>query len=199
LNSLLEIFIVNGANRMVMKIRMNSSAGKMSRHALGLALVVMAGSFSGCATPPPAPDPGPVTRTGTGIISSLVAVPVGYETFYLAGMTGTLPAPAGSPPGTPGPNSGDTEAQAVRTIEKIKATLAEQHLTLGDIVMMHAYLSADPATGHGDFKGWTAAYTKYFGTPEQPNKPSRTSVTVVLGDDATKIEIETIAVRKAKT
>jgi enamine deaminase RidA (YjgF/YER057c/UK114 family) len=182
---------------MVMEIGVNGSVARICRHVVGLALVVTAGSFSGCATP--APAAGPVTRTGTGIISSLVAVPVGYETFYLAGMTGTLSAPEGSPPGTPAPDSGDTEAQAVRTIEKIKATLAEQHLGLGDIVMMHAYLSADPATGHGDFKGWTAAYTKYFGTPEQPNKPSRTSVTVVLGNDATKIEIETIAVRKAKT
>lgn len=178
-----------------MKIGVNSSVAKITRHVVGLVLVVTAGSMSGCAIP----APGPVTRTGTGIISSVVAVPAGYETFYLAGMTGTLPAPEGSPPGTPGSDSGDTEAQAVRTLEKIKATLAEQHLTLGDIVMMHAYLSADPATGHGDFKGWTAAYTKYFGTSEQPNKPSRTSVTVVLGNDATKIEIETIAVRKPKT
>jgi hypothetical protein len=47
--------------------------------------------------------------------------------------------------------------------EKIKAALADQHLTLGAIVMMHAYLAADPAAdpaaGHGDFKGWTAART----------------------------------------
>jgi enamine deaminase RidA (YjgF/YER057c/UK114 family) len=180
---------------LAIKLRLNGSVAKISPHVVGLALVVTAGSLSGCATP----APGPVTRTGTGIISSVVAVPVGYETFYLAGMTGTLSAPEGSPSGTPAPDSGDTEAQALRTLEKIKAALAEQHLTLGDIVMMHAYLSADPTTGHGDFKGWTAAYTKYFGTPEQPNKPSRTSITAVLGNDATKIEIETIAVRKPKT
>jgi enamine deaminase RidA (YjgF/YER057c/UK114 family) len=178
-----------------MKIDWIDAVAKMSRHIAGGVLVMAAGSLSGCATP----ELGPVTRTGTGIISSLVAVPAGYETFYLSGMTGTLPVPEGSPPGTPEPDSGGTEAQALRTLEKIKTALAEQHLTLGDIVMMHAYLSADPATGHGDFKGWTAAYTKYFGTPEQPNKPSRTSVTVVLGNDATKIEIETIAVRKPRT
>ena len=182
---------------MNIKIGVNSSVAKISRQVFGLALVVAVGSLAGCATP--APGPGPVTRTGTGIISSVVVVPVGYETIYLAGMTGTLSAPDGSPPGTAAPDSGDTEAQALRALEKIKAALAEQHLTLGDIVMMHAYLSADPKTGHGDFKGWTAAYTKYFGTAEQPNKPSRTSVTVVLGNDATKIEIETIAVRKPKT
>lgn len=180
---------------MNLKSDLNSSVAKMSQRIGGLALVVTAGLLWGCASPAP---PSPVTRTGTGIISSMVVVPAGYETLYLAGMTGTLSAPEGSPPGTPAPDSGDTEAQALRTLEKIKATLAEQHLTLGDVVMMHAYLSADPTTGHGDFKGWTAAYTKYFGTAEQPNKPSRTSVTVVLGNDATKIEIETIAVRKPK-
>jgi enamine deaminase RidA (YjgF/YER057c/UK114 family) len=179
---------------MILKSDLNSSAAKMSRRVAGLTLVLAAGSLWGCTTS----APGAVTRTGTGIISSVVVIPAGYETLYLAGMTGTLSAPEGSPPGTPAPDSGDTEAQALRTLEKIKATLAEQHLTLGDIVMMHAYLSADPTTGHGDFKGWTAAYTKYFGTPDQPNKPSRTSITVVLGNDATKIEIETIAVRKPK-
>jgi enamine deaminase RidA (YjgF/YER057c/UK114 family) len=180
---------------MILKSNLNGSAAKISRRVGGLALVLTAASLCGCLTS----VPGPVTRSGTGIISSMVVVPAGYETFYLAGLTGTLSAPEGSAPGTPAPDSGDTEAQALRTLEKIKATLAEQHLTLGDIVMMHAYLSADPTTGHGDFKGWTAAYTKYFGTPEQPNKPSRTSITVVLGNDATKIEIETIAVRKPKT
>ena len=179
---------------MILKRHPNSSVGEISRRLASLALVVPASLLWGCATP----APGPVARSGTGIISSVVVVPAGYETLYLAGMTGTLSAPEGSPPGTPAPDSGDTEAQALRTLEKIKAALAEQHLTLGDVVMMHAYLSADPTTGHGDFKGWTAAYTKYFGTPEQPNKPSRTSITVVLGNDATKIEIETIAVRKPK-
>jgi enamine deaminase RidA (YjgF/YER057c/UK114 family) len=64
--------------------------------------------------------------------------------------------------------------------------------------MMHAYLAAEPATGRGDSKGWSNAYGKFFGTAEQPNKPSRTSVTVILGNPAAKIEIETIAVRKPK-
>jgi enamine deaminase RidA (YjgF/YER057c/UK114 family) len=131
------------------------------------------------------------------MISSAVVVPAGYETIYLAGMTGTLPVPEGAPAGTPGPESGNTETQAVRALDKIKDTLAEQHLTLADVVMMHAYLSPDPAMGgRSDFAGWTAAYTKYFGTAQQPNKPSRTTVTVTLGTPQTRIEIEVIAVRK---
>ena len=151
-----------------------------------MALSVLAVALAGCAQ-----QGGPVTRTGgpAAMISATTTVPVGYETIYLSGMTGTLAAPQ---------DSGDTEAQAVRALEKIKAALAEQSLTLGDVVMMHAYLAADPATGRGDGKGWSAAYSKFFGTADQPNKPSRTSVTVVLGSPTAKIEIETIAVRKPK-
>ena len=153
--------------------------------------VSVAALLAGCAQ-----APGPVTRTGAGtaMISSTTTVPTGYETIYLSGMTGTLPTPAGGS----APDSGDTEAQAVRALEKIKTALAEQGLTLGDVVMMHAYLAADPATGRGDGKGWGAAYSKFFGTADQPNKPSRTSVTVTLGSPTAKIEIETIAVRKPK-
>src|ERR1700677_3217777 len=104
---------------MVNKIVINRSAAKINRRIMGGLALMAAGSLAGCATSPPAA--GPVVRTGTGMISSLVAVPAGYDTFYLSGMTGTLPTPEGSPPGAAGPDSGDTEAQAVRTIEKIKA------------------------------------------------------------------------------
>ena len=153
----------------------------------GAALIAL---LAGCA------QPGPVARTGvpTAPIASVTVIPAGYETIYVSGMTGTLPAPPG---GGAAPDSGDTEAQAVRALDKIKAALAEQGLGLGDVVMMHAYLAPD-AQGRGDSQGWSKAYTKYFGTADQPNKPSRSTITVGLGPPATKIEIETIAVRKPK-
>lgn len=168
---------------------------KQRRHIAGLAVMVTAGSLAACTAAAP---PGPVVRTGaaTAAISSTVTAPVGYETIYLSGMTGTLRAPDGSPPGTPAPDSGDTEAQAVRALGNIKTALASKGLGFGDIVMMHAYLAPDPQTGRGDSAGWSRAYSKYFGVADQPNKPARTSVTVVLGSPAAKIEIETIAVRK---
>ena len=178
-----------------MVTKIDTKFSRTSRHVASVALAAAAGVLlASCAVP----APGPVARTGapTAMISSTVTVPAGYDTIYLSGTTGTLPPPAGSPPGTPGPDSGDTEAQAVRALEKIQGLLKEQGLGLGDIVMMHAYLSADPKTGRGDSAGWGNAFKKYFGTSEQPNKPSRTSVTVVLGGPTTKIEIETIAVRK---
>ena len=166
------------------------------KNAVVVLSTIAAGVVAGCATTKaPIPE---VARSGTGMISSVVVIPAGYDTIYLSGMTGTLPPPEGSPPGTPGPESGNTQTQAMRALDKIKDALAEQHLTFADIVMMHAYLSPDPAMGHADFAGWTAAYTKAFGTAEQPNKPSRSTITVTLGSPQTRIEIETIAVRKPK-
>ena len=178
---------------MVMKI--DAKISKLGRHIAGLAVIVTAGSLAACTAAAP---PGPVVRTGaeSAAISSTVTEPVGYETIYLSGMTGTLRAPDGSPPGTPGPDSGDTEAQATRALGNIKTALASKGLGFGDIVMMHAYLAPDPKTGRGDSAGWSRAYSKFFGVADQPNKPSRTSITVVLGSPVAKIEIEIIAVRK---
>ena len=175
--------------------RIDAKISKLGRHIAELIVVVTAGSLTACTAAAP---PGPVIRTGaeTAAISSTVTQPVGYETIYLSGMTGTLRAPDGSAPGTPGPDSGDTEAQATRALGNIKIALASKGLGFGDIVMMHAYLAPDPNTGRGDSAGWSRAYSKFFGVADQPNKPARTSITVVLGSPAAKIEIETIAVRK---
>jgi enamine deaminase RidA (YjgF/YER057c/UK114 family) len=48
-----------------------------------------------------------------------------------------------------------------------------------------------------DFDGMIAAYTQFFGTRDQPNKPARTTLQVVLpaGASGALIEIDLIAVR----
>jgi enamine deaminase RidA (YjgF/YER057c/UK114 family) len=93
--------------------------------------------------------------------------------------------------GTPG----DTETQTVHVLQAIRKTLAEQHLTLGDIVMMHAYLADDPNKGGKmDFAGFMAGYTQFFGTKDQPNKPARSAMQVAaLAAPGALIEIEVIA------
>jgi enamine deaminase RidA (YjgF/YER057c/UK114 family) len=71
-------------------------------------------------------------------------------------------------------------------------------LTLGDVVMMRVYLGADPAKGGKmDFEGMMAGYSQFFGTKEQPNKPARTTVQVVLpaGDRGALVEVDVIAMR----
>ncbi|MFT4114622.1 Rid family hydrolase [Silvibacterium sp.] len=92
---------------------------------------------------------------------------------------------------------GDTQTQATSIFKKLDAILKEQGLTLGDVVNMHVYMAGDPNKGGKlDFPGLQAAYLQYFGTKEQPNKPSRAAMQVAaLAAPWALIEIEVIAVR----
>jgi enamine deaminase RidA (YjgF/YER057c/UK114 family) len=109
------------------------------------------------------------------------------NTLYLSGM----PDPDFSKPPTK-----DTKTQTVGAIQAIQKALAAQKLTLGDIVMMHVYLAADPATGKMDFSGFMGGYTQFFGTKDQPNKPARSAMQVAaLAASGMLVEIEVIAVK----
>ncbi|MEQ1607084.1 MAG: Rid family hydrolase [Pyrinomonadaceae bacterium] len=91
-----------------------------------------------------------------------------------------------------------TELQTVSLLKDIDKFLKTQGLTLADAVMLHVYLRADPAKDNRmDFVGMQTGYKQFFGTKEQPNKPARTTVQVVLpaADSGALIEIDLIAVR----
>jgi enamine deaminase RidA (YjgF/YER057c/UK114 family) len=92
----------------------------------------------------------------------------------------------------------DTESQTVGILKDIQKLLESQNLTMGDVVMMHVYLGADPAKdGKMDYRGMMVGYKQFFGTKDQPNKPARTTVQVVLpaGERGGLVEIDLIAVR----
>lgn len=128
-------------------------------------------------------------------ISQAVYVPAGSDTLYVSGTTGSV-TDTGAPKGSAAAY-GDTEAQTVSALGKIKAILAEQKMTLGDVVMMHAFLVADPAKGNKmDFAGFMAGYTQFFGTQDQPNKPARTALQVAnLAAPWALVEIEVVAAK----
>jgi enamine deaminase RidA (YjgF/YER057c/UK114 family) len=91
-----------------------------------------------------------------------------------------------------------TEMQTVSLLKDIEKFLKTQELTLADAVMLHVYLGADPAKDNKmDFVGMQTGYKQFFGTKDQPNKPARTTVQVVLpaADSGALIEIDLIAVR----
>src|SRR5580704_7786706 len=91
----------------------------------------------------------------------------------------------------------DTASQTVGIIKDIQKLLESQKLTLGDVAMMRVYLGADPAKGGKmDFAGMMAGYSQFFGTKEQPNKPARTTVQVVLpaGEHGALVEIDVVVV-----
>src|SRR5437899_12401958 len=93
----------------------------------------------------------------------------------------------------------DTTSQTVGLIKDIQKFLESQKLTLSDVVMIHVYLGGDPAKdGKMDFAGMMAGYSQFFGTKDQPNKPARTTVQVVLpaGARGGWVEMELLAVRR---
>ena len=92
----------------------------------------------------------------------------------------------------------DTKSQTVGVLADIQKLLESQKLTMGDVAMVRVFLGNNPATnGQPDFAGMTAGYTQFFGTPEQPNKPARTTLQVVLpaASRGALIEIDLVAVR----
>jgi enamine deaminase RidA (YjgF/YER057c/UK114 family) len=92
----------------------------------------------------------------------------------------------------------DTKAQTVGIFADIQKLLESQKLTMGDVVMIHVFLGNNPATGgKPDFSGMMAGYTQFFGAPNQPHKPARTTVQVTLpsASRGALIEVDLVAVR----
>jgi len=85
----------------------------------------------------------------------------------------------------------DTKSQTVGILKDMQKLLESQKLTLGNVAMMRVYL------GKPDFAGLTAGYTQFFGTKDQPNKPARTTLQVVLpaASRGALVEIDMVAVR----
>lgn len=121
------------------------------------------------------------------------------DTYYLSGQLANpikLIAPADMAKATLA-DYGDTKTQAASVFAKIKSALQDQGLDMKDVVKLTVFLAPDPATGKLDFAGMHSQYLKYFGTPDQPNKPARSAFQVAaLAAPWAMLEIEAIAVRQ---
>jgi len=116
------------------------------------------------------------------------------DTLYLSGQLPSPSKPADRAAGTPAV-WGTTTEQADSAFQKIQTLLKAQGLGMGDVVMMRVYMVAGP-DGKLDFQGMNAAYNKYFGTADQPNKPARSTVQVAaLVTQGALLEVEVQAVR----
>jgi len=123
-------------------------------------------------------------------IAQTVTVPAGFETIYLSGVLPDLPKPPAPP--------ADAEVQAESVFAKIAAILKGRGLTEGDVVSMTIYMTGGEAGARMDFPGMMRAYLKHYGTPEQPNKPTRSTVQVAaLAAPGALLEVEVTAVRRA--
>jgi enamine deaminase RidA (YjgF/YER057c/UK114 family) len=123
------------------------------------------------------------------LFASNITVPAGSDLVFLSG--------AALPPAAAGASNGDTQTQADGVLKLIVDNLKSQGLGPGDVVSMHVYLVGDPAKGgQMDFAGWNAAYKKVFGSADQPNRPTRTTVQVsALAVPGDLVEVEVVAAR----
>jgi enamine deaminase RidA (YjgF/YER057c/UK114 family) len=128
-------------------------------------------------------------------ISAAVEVPAGKTLVFLSGAV--PPVSDTSAPKDSLQAYGDTKTQTVGVLTSIQKQLKDMGLGMGDVVKMQVFLVGDSAKGGKmDFAGFMAGYTQFFGTPAQPNLPSRSAMQVAaLASPNFLVEIEVTAVR----
>lgn len=93
---------------------------------------------------------------------------------------------------------GDTEAQALSVFGRMEESFKELGVGFGDVIKLTVFLVGDPEMdGRMDFAGFMRAYTKYFGTEAQPNKPARSAIQIagLAGGPNMLVEIEAVIAR----
>lgn len=125
----------------------------------------------------------------TATISSSASLPPGSRIVFLSGSTASPLDPA-----TP-TDFGDTRQQTLSILTKMKAQLETLGMDMGDVVKMTVFLVGVPENGgHMDSAAMNEVFRTFFGTPEQPNRPTRSTIQVAaLGRPTTFVEIEAIA------
>jgi enamine deaminase RidA (YjgF/YER057c/UK114 family) len=125
-----------------------------------------------------------------------VEVPAGYRTIYLSGVVPSLLDAA--KPGSTVEAYGDTKTQTVSVLRNIERNLKRINLSMSDVIKMQVFLVGDPGLqGKMDFKGLMEGYTQFFGTPDQPNLPTRSVFQVSgLANPGWLVEIEVVAAVK---
>lgn len=126
----------------------------------------------------------------TAVISSTATVPPGTKLVF---VSGTTPSPLD--PAKPD-DFGDTKAQTLSILTKMKAQLESMGMGMGDIVKMTVFLVAPTPGGRMDSAAMNEVFKTFFGTPEQPNKPTRSTIQIAaLGRPTMYVEIEAIAAK----
>lgn len=126
-------------------------------------------------------------------IATSVRVPTGHDLVFISGMVpaaADATAPAGSRA-----YWGDTRTQTLSVLARLQAALEAEGLTFADVVVARVFLVGDPELqGRMDFAGLNQAFGQFFGTTEQPNRPTRTVVQVVaIPAPGALVEIDFIA------
>ena len=138
----------------------------------------------------------PLPNNSTFPISRAVEVSADTTLIF---HSGTVPGPV-NPDAERGSREyyGDTETQALNVFGRMEDSFEQLGVGFGDIIKMTVFLVGDPEMdGRMDFGGFMKAYTKYFGTEEQPNKPARAAFQIagLAGGPTMLVEIEVVIAR----
>lgn len=128
-------------------------------------------------------------------ISQAIEVPDGRAVVFLSGF---VPAPADRSANDQTIAAfGDTRTQTISVLKQIEEALARLALRHSDVVKMQVFLVGDPKTGNRmDFAGFMEGYRAFYGTPAQPNLPTRSVIQVAgLANPGWLVEIEVTAAR----
>jgi enamine deaminase RidA (YjgF/YER057c/UK114 family) len=140
----------------------------------------------------------PLPNNSTFPIAQAVEVTADTVLIY---HSGTVPGPANANADRDSREYyGNTETQALSVFKRMEESFAKLGVGFGDVIKMTVFLVGDPALGGKmDFQGFMNAYTKYFGTAEQPNKPARSAIQIAgLAGDGMLVEVEVVIARPKK-
>lgn len=160
---------------------------KLALATLSFALCLPAGGALAQAAPA-------IERTVSGptaTISSSASLPPGSRIVFISGTT-----PSPLDPAVPD-NLGDTRQQTLSVLTKIKAQLETLGMDMGDVVKMTVFLVGVPENGgRMDSAAMNEVFRTFFGTAEQPNRPTRSTIQVAaLGRPTMYVEIEAVAAK----
>ncbi len=130
-------------------------------------------------------------------IASGVGVPTGRAYFW---TSGTVPSVINKDATNLYEKFGDTYTQGVSCLKNIEKVLADQGLTIKDVVYLRVYVVPDESKGaKPDYAGWFKAYGDFFNNEKNPAKTARSTVGVQsLVSPDWLIEIEAVAVYPEK-
>jgi len=127
----------------------------------------------------------------TATIASSASVPPGSRIVFISGTT-----PQPLDPANPD-ELGDTRQQTLSVLTRMQEQLATFGMDMGDVVKMTVFLVGGPENeGRMDSAAMNEVFRTFFGTAEQPNRPTRSTVQVAaLGRPTMYVEIEAIAAK----
>jgi enamine deaminase RidA (YjgF/YER057c/UK114 family) len=134
----------------------------------------------------------------SAVILDAARVAAGTETIYISGQLASPVDPAKPMAEVKSVEEmGDTKAQTISALGKIKQILMSQGYKMSDAVKLSLFIAPDPRTGRMDFAGANEGFKTFFNTPETPVTVARSTFQVsALVGPYYLIEIEAIAAKR---